>query len=349
MGRRSPSRMWPCRSWRGSWTIARGPGRARHHRRRHLGRYRLGRHRGLRRPEQSTSSSLPTGPHSDLQRRQMTTIAMPTSTTSPSKAPSTTASAVKALRRLGFRDGFRLSGVNSINLGRIVAQIVYYFAAAGARRPARASPSPFRRAISATSSRATRRSAWAFRIERLVIATNNNDILARALKTGRYEVRDRHPDLRPLDGYPRFVQLRAPAVRGRHRDGRAHAPGCRALTQSGRSISATTRSPRSAPSSPPDDRRGDLAATIRRDPRDPATSSTRTRRWGVIAATPTTSSTQRAFSPMVTWPPPTPQSSLTRSRPRDRPLTGSAPVVGLISSRSQKERFTAAPQRSSRR
>ena len=63
-----------------------------------------------------------------------------------------------------FRERVRLSGVNSINWGRIVAQIVYYFAAAVALgAPHRRSPSPCRPATSATSSPATRRSGWACR------------------------------------------------------------------------------------------------------------------------------------------------------------------------------------------
>ena len=57
-----------------------------------------------------------------------------------------------------------------------------------ARRSGR-SPSPCRPAISATSSPAMPPSAWACRSTSWSIATNVNDILARTLATGRYELR----------------------------------------------------------------------------------------------------------------------------------------------------------------
>ena len=52
-------------------------------------------------------------------------------------------------------------------------------------------------------------------IDRLVIATNDNDILARTLASGRIpHARRRRHDL-AVDGHPGVVQFRAPAVRGR--------------------------------------------------------------------------------------------------------------------------------------
>ena len=51
-------------------------------------------------------------------------------------------------------------------------------------------------------------------IERLIIATNENDILARALATGRYEPRGVKATQSPVDGHPGVVELRTPAVRG---------------------------------------------------------------------------------------------------------------------------------------
>ena len=127
-----------------------------------------------------------------------------------------------------FRDRVRLSGVNSINWARIVAQVVYYFTAAArsARRSAR-SRSPCRPAISATSSPATSRKRMGLPIDRLVIATNVNDILARTLATGAYEVREVVRDLVAVDGHPGVVEFRAPAVRGLRprRRGGARADG----------------------------------------------------------------------------------------------------------------------------
>jgi threonine synthase len=72
---------------------------------------------------------------------------------------------VKALfGDLAFRDEMRLSGVNSINWARILAQIVYYFTSAVALgAPERPCPSPFRPAISATCWPAITPSAWGCR------------------------------------------------------------------------------------------------------------------------------------------------------------------------------------------
>ncbi len=88
-----------------------------------------------------------------------------------------------------FRERVRLSGVNSINWGRIVAQIVYYFTAAVALgAPARAVSFavPTGNFGNIFAGYAAKR--MGLPIERLVIATNVNDILDRTMKSGRYEV-----------------------------------------------------------------------------------------------------------------------------------------------------------------
>src|SRR5204863_7308492 len=93
-----------------------------------------------------------------------------------------------------FRDQVRLSGVNSINWARIVAQVVYYFTAAVAL----GSP---RRKVAFTVPTGNFGDVFAgyvamrmgLPVERLVVATNVNDILVRALKSGIYEVRDVMP------------------------------------------------------------------------------------------------------------------------------------------------------------
>ena len=90
-----------------------------------------------------------------------------------------------------FRDRVKLSGVNSINWARIMAQVVYYFTAA-------VSLGGPDRKISFTVPTGNFGDIFAgyvakrmgLPIERLVIATNDNDILARTLKTGRYEMRE---------------------------------------------------------------------------------------------------------------------------------------------------------------
>jgi threonine synthase len=85
----------------------------------------------------------------------------------------------------------RLSGVNSINWARIVAQVVYYFTAAATlgaphRKVAFTVPTGNFGDIFAGYVAAR----MGLPIDRLVIATNVNDILARTLATGSYEVRE---------------------------------------------------------------------------------------------------------------------------------------------------------------
>jgi threonine synthase len=89
-----------------------------------------------------------------------------------------------------FRDSVRLSGVNSINWARIVAQAVYYFTAAVALG------SPHRK-VAFTVPTGNFGDVYAgyvasrmgLPIDRLVVATNVNDILARTFATGDYETR----------------------------------------------------------------------------------------------------------------------------------------------------------------
>ena len=99
--------------------------------------------------------------------------------------------AVKALfTHAAFRDEYGLSGVNSINWARVLAQVVYYFTSAVAlgapgRKVSYTVPTGNFGDILAGSIA----KRMGLPIERLVIATNENDILARALQTGAYESR----------------------------------------------------------------------------------------------------------------------------------------------------------------
>lgn len=89
-----------------------------------------------------------------------------------------------------FRDHMAISGVNSINWARIMAQIVYYVSAA-------LSLGAPDRAVSFTVPTGNFGDIFAgfvaskmgLPIARLVIATNDNDILARTLESGIYETR----------------------------------------------------------------------------------------------------------------------------------------------------------------
>jgi threonine synthase len=99
---------------------------------------------------------------------------------------------VKGLfNHFGFRDRVRLSGVNSINWARIVAQVVYYFTAAatlGAPHRKVAFTVPTGNFGDIFAGYVAQR--MGLPVDRLVIATNVNDILARTLATGTYEVRE---------------------------------------------------------------------------------------------------------------------------------------------------------------
>ena len=107
------------------------------------------------------------------------------------------------------------SGVNSINWARILAQIVYYFTSAVAlgapdRRVSFAVPTGNFGDIFA----GYYAKRMGLPIERLIIATNDNDILARALASGLYAAARGQGDAVAVDGHPGLVEFRAPAVRG---------------------------------------------------------------------------------------------------------------------------------------
>jgi threonine synthase len=97
-----------------------------------------------------------------------------------------------------FRDAVSLSGVNSINWARIVAQVVYYFTSAVAL----GAPS---RAVDFTVPTGNFGDIFAgfvakrmgLPVRNLRIAANVNDILPRTLKTGIYEVREVHATASP--------------------------------------------------------------------------------------------------------------------------------------------------------
>jgi threonine synthase len=135
----------------------------------------------------------PQGRVSDVQRRMMTT---PTEENVHAVAVEGTFDDCQALVKAmfnhhAFRDRVKLSGVNSINWGRIVAQVTYYFAAAVALgSPAR----PITFAVPTGNFGDIFAGFVAKKMglpmADLVIATNSNDILARALETGAYEMRD---------------------------------------------------------------------------------------------------------------------------------------------------------------
>lgn len=95
-----------------------------------------------------------------------------------------------------FRDQVGLAGVNSINWARVVAQIVYYFTACaslGMRETDFTVPTGnFGDIFAGSIAR-----AMGLPIRRLIVATNQNDILHRALTTGEYRVGTVEPSISP--------------------------------------------------------------------------------------------------------------------------------------------------------
>ncbi|MCZ8375976.1 MAG: threonine synthase [Beijerinckiaceae bacterium] len=133
----------------------------------------------------------PDGRVSDVQRRMMTTPTEPHlhAITIPGTFDDCQ-DLVKALfNHHAFRDSVQLSGVNSINWARVVAQVTYYFVAAvalGAPHRKVAFTVPTGNFGDIFAGFVARK--MGLPVERLVIATNSNDILARTLETGRYEM-----------------------------------------------------------------------------------------------------------------------------------------------------------------
>jgi threonine synthase len=136
-----------------------------------------------------------------------------------------------------FRDATSLSGVNSINWARIVAQVVYYFTSAvAAGAPARAVDFivPTGNFGDIFAGYVAKRMGLPVRTLR--IAANVNDILARTLKTGIYEVREVHATASPsMD-----IQISSNFERLLFEAGRRDAAGVRRLMeqlkQSGRFV-----------------------------------------------------------------------------------------------------------------
>ncbi|WP_196259527.1 threonine synthase [Pelagibacterium limicola] len=134
----------------------------------------------------------PKGRTSDIQRRQMTTVLEDNVFNIAIEGTFDDCQAiVKGMfNNHAFRDAAKLSGVNSINWGRIVAQVVYYFTAAvalGAPHRAVTFVVPTGNFGDIFAGYVAKK--MGLPVEKLVIATNSNDILRRAVKFGRYDKR----------------------------------------------------------------------------------------------------------------------------------------------------------------
>ena len=131
----------------------------------------------------------PKGRVSDVQRRQMTTVLAPNVYNIAITGSFDDAQAMvkRIFNDKAVTDRFTIGAVNSINWARLMAQVVYYFAAAlqlGApqRRVAFSVPTGNFGDVFAGYVAAQ----MGLPIEKLIVATNVNDILHRALSTGDY-------------------------------------------------------------------------------------------------------------------------------------------------------------------
>jgi threonine synthase len=142
----------------------------------------------------------PEGRTSEVQRRQMTTVLSPNVRNIAIRGSfDDCQDLVKAMfADAPFREEMRLAAVNSINWGRIMAQIVYYVAAALAlgaprRRVAFAVPTGnFGNVYAGYAAR-----AMGLPIEKLIVGSNSNDILTRFIAGGTMQIGGVHPTLSP--------------------------------------------------------------------------------------------------------------------------------------------------------
>ena len=182
----------------------------------------------------------PHGRVSEVQRRQMTTPVEANVHALAIDGDFDDAQAnVKAMfNDFAFRDGVRLAGVNSINWARVLAQVVYYFSGA-------VSLGAPQRAVSFTVPTGNFGDVFAgyiarkmgLPIDRLVIATNQNDILDRALTLGAYRTNGVKASISPSMDIQVSSNFERALFDAYGRDGRAVARLMEALGQGGFAIS----------------------------------------------------------------------------------------------------------------
>ena len=142
----------------------------------------------------------PHGRVSEVQRRQMTTPAESNvhALAVDGHFDDCQARVKDMFNDFDFRDGVKLAGVNSINFARVLAQVVYYFTSA-------VSLGAPHRKVSFTVPTGNFGDIFAgyiakqmgLPIDRLVVATNQNDILHRCLSTGEYRPDGVVPSISP--------------------------------------------------------------------------------------------------------------------------------------------------------
>ena len=203
---------------------------------------------------------------SDVQRRMMTT---PTDSNVHAVAVDGTFDDCQALVKgmfndHRFRDRVHLSGVNSINWARIVAQVTYYFAAAAAlgaphRRLSFAVPTGnFGDIFAGFVAK-----QMGLSIDRLMIASNANDILPRAMQTGVYEIHGVIPTTSPSMDIQISSNFERAIFEASGRDADLVRAQMRSLAQSGRFELAKALAPLQETFSAISASENDVAATIR--------------------------------------------------------------------------------------
>ena len=182
----------------------------------------------------------PHGRVSDVQRRQMTT---------PSEAnvhalaltgdfDDCQARVKDMFNHFDFRDRVGLAGVNSINFARVLAQVVYYFTSAvslGAPGRAVSFTVPTGNFGDIFAGYLARR--MGLPIDRLIVATNQNDILHRCLSTSTYRPDGVAPSISPSMDIQVSSNFERALFEAYGRDGAAVAQLMDELKQGGFSVS----------------------------------------------------------------------------------------------------------------
>ena len=142
----------------------------------------------------------PEGRVSEIQRRQMTTVSAANVHNFAIRGSFDDAQAMvkRMFADAALTDRIDIGAVNSINWARLMAQVVYYFYAAlqlGApdRKIAFSVPTGNFGDVFAGYVAAR----MGLGVERLIVATNKNDILARAIRDGDYSVGESHATITP--------------------------------------------------------------------------------------------------------------------------------------------------------
>ena len=178
----------------------------------------------------------PNGRVSEVQRRQMTTPADPNvhALAVDGDFDDCQAAVKDMFADFDFRDSVRLAAVNSINWARVLAQVVYYFTSAvslGAPRRAVSFTVPTGNFGDIFAGYIARR--MGLPVEKLVIATNQNDILHRTLATGAHVKEGVTPSISPSMDIQVSSNFERALFEVYDRDGTAVAEQMRALKEEG--------------------------------------------------------------------------------------------------------------------